>query len=219
LFLAVDGRKLPEMKPSQPPRLYCHPLSGHCHRVELYLSLLGLPYEREHVDVLAGAQKRPAFLSKNVFGEIPVLEDGDVTIADSAAILIYLAERYDEAGRYWPGTAVGRAAVQRWLSVAAGSLLAGPGTARQVRILGARHDYERAVGVAERLFGVLESELGQRDFLVGDAPTLADLALYAYVARAPEGDISLEPYPSIRAWLGRVEALPGFVAMPIAAKA
>jgi glutathione S-transferase len=219
LFLAVDRRKLPEMKPSQSLRLYCHPLSGHCHRVELYLSLLGLPYERAHVDVLAGAQKRPEFLSKNVFGEIPVLEDGDVTVADSAAILIYLAERYDEAGRYWPRTAVGRAAVQRWLSVAAGSLLAGPGLARLVRILGANHDYERAVRVAERLFGVLEGELGQREFLVGDAPTLADLALYAYVARAPEGDISLEPHPSIRAWLGRIEALPGFVAMPIAAKA
>jgi glutathione S-transferase len=215
----MKSSKLPDMKPSQPLRLYCHPVSGHCHRVELYLSLLGLPYEREHVDVLAGAQKRPELLSKNAFGEIPVLEDGDVTLADSSAILIYLAERYDEAGRYWPRTAVGRAAVQRWLSVAAGALLAGPGHARLVRILGAKHDYERAVGVAERLFGVLEGELGQRPFLVGDAPTLADLALYAYVARAPEGDISLEPYPSIRAWLGRVEALPGFVAMPLAAKA
>jgi glutathione S-transferase len=213
LLRTLNSCKLLRMKPSQPLRLFRHPVSGHCHRVELYLSLLGLPYELVHVDVLAAAQKRPEFLRKNVFGEIPVLEDGDVTLADSSAILIYLAERYDAAGRFWPRTPQGKAEVQRWLSVAAGSLLAGPATARLVRILGAKHDHERAVAVAQRLFGVLEGELGGRSFLVGASPTLADLALYAYVARAPEGDISLEPYPGIRGWLGRVEALPGFVPM------
>jgi glutathione S-transferase len=213
LFLNWNGRKLRRMKPSQPVRLFFHPISGHCHRVELYLSLLGLAYERVHVDLLQGAQKQPAFLSKNVFGEVPVIEDGDVTLADSNAILIYLAERYDAAGRFWPRTPQGKAAVQRWLSVAAGSLASGPGAARLVRILGAKHDYDRAVAIAARLFGVLEGELTQRGYLVGSSPTVADLALYAYVARAPEGDVSLEPYPHVRAWLSRIEALPGFVPM------
>ena len=207
------------MKPNQALRLFRHPVSGHCHRVELYLSLLGLPYELEHVDLMRGAQKQPAFLSKNVFGEVPVLQDGAVTLADSTAILLYLGERYDEAGRYWPRTPEAKAAVQRWLSVASGALVTGPASARLVRILGAKLDYERALTVTQRLFGVLESELAQREYLVGSSPTVADLAFYAYVARAPEGDISLEPYAALRAWLGRIEALPGFVPMTITAKA
>lgn len=199
-------------------RLYRHPISGHCHRVELYCSLLGLSYELVHVDLMSGAHKQPAFLAKNPFGEVPVLEDGAFTLADSTAILLYLAERYDVEGRFWPKTPEGKAQVQRWLSVASGALVAGPAAARKVRLVGAKLDYEGAVRIAERLFGVLERELTSRDFLVGSSPTLADVALYAYVARAPEGDITLEPYPAIRSWLSRVEALPRFVPMQVTRK-
>ncbi len=207
------------MKPSQAIRLYRHPVSGHSHRVELGLSLLGLPYELLHVDLLQGTQKQPEFLAKNVFGQVPVIEDGELTLADSNAILVYLGERYDEAGRFWPRSAPGKAAVQRWFSIAAGPLAAGPAAARLVRILGAKLDYERAVGIALPLFKILDAELTSRPFLVGAAPTFADVACYAYVARAPEGDISLEPYAGLRGWLGRIEALPGFVAMQVSAKA
>ncbi|MDF3066404.1 MAG: gst16 [Polyangiaceae bacterium] len=194
-------------------RVYRHPISGHCHRVELYLSLLGAPHELVHVDVVAGAHKQPDFLAKNAFGQVPVIEDGEVTLADSIAILTYLGDRYDEAGRYWPRDALHRARVQRWFSVAAGQLASGPGAARLVKLLGANLDYEAAVRTSQRLFQVMERELTEQSFLTGPAPTLADLALYAYTARAPEGDVSLEPYPSIRAWLGRIEALPRFVPM------
>jgi glutathione S-transferase len=204
------------MKPAKPIRVLRHPLSGHCHRVELLLSLLGLPAELVNVDLLAGAQKQPDFLSKNVFGQVPVLEDGEVTIADSNAILIYLSERYDTDGRYWPRTPVGRAAVVRWLSVAAGQLASGPAAARLVKVFGRALDHERALNVAEQLLGVLEGELKERDFIALPTPTIADVALYAYVARAPEGDVSLEQYPAVRAWLGRIEALPGFVPMATA---
>jgi glutathione S-transferase len=201
------------MKPTQAIRLHRHPISGHAHRVELYLSLLGLPYECVHVDLFKGAHKQPAFLAMNVFGQVPVIEDGELVIADSNAILVYLGERYDEQHRFWPATPEGKAAVQRWFSIAAGQLAAGPGAARRARLLGAKLDYEAAVGVTQQLFNTLEAELTARDYLVGSEPTLADVALYAYVARAPEGDISLEPYPALRAWLGRIEALPGFVPM------
>jgi len=201
------------MKPNQPIRLFRHPISGHCHRVELGLSLLGLPYELVHVDLMKGVHKQPEFLARNAFGQVPVIEDGDVTLADSCAILVYLGERYDEAGRFWPRTAQGKAAVQRWFSVAAGPLASGPAAARVVRLLGAKLDYERAVTVANQLFGTLETALSERDYLVGATPTFADVACYAYVARAPEGDISLEPYPALRAWLGRIEVLPGFMPM------
>ena len=218
-MLAVNGLTLPAMKPSQPIRLYRHPISGHAHRVELYLSLLGLPYVLEHVDLLRGAHKEPEYLAKNVFGQVPVIDDGELTLADSNAILVYLGERYDEAGKFWPRSAEGKAAVQRWFSIAAGQLAAGPGAARRARLLGAKLDYEAAVATAKQLFKTLEAELTTRDYLVGSTATLADVACYAYVARAPEGDISLESYPALRAWLGRIESLPGFVPMAVTAKA
>jgi glutathione S-transferase len=194
-------------------RLHRFPISGHSHRVELMLSLLGLRAELVNVDLPKGEHKQPQFLSKNSFGQVPVLEDGALTLSDSNAILVYLAERYDQAQRYWPRDAAGRAQVQRWLSVAAGQLAAGPGAARLVRIFKAPLDHALAVRKANDLFTVLEKELGSRPFLVGETPTLADVALYTYTAHAPEGDVSLDPYPAIRNWLTRIEALPGFVPM------
>src|SRR4051812_806353 len=111
-------------------RLYRFPLSGHSHRAELMLALLGLSAELVTVDLARKEHKQPAFLAKNRFGQVPVLEDGAFTIADSNAILIYLAERYDTAHRYWPRVPEARSEVQRWLSVAAGPLNAGPAAAR-----------------------------------------------------------------------------------------
>jgi glutathione S-transferase len=219
LLSLLKKRKVSGMKASKPIRLFRHPISGHCHRVELYLSLLGLPYELVHVDLLQGAHKKPEFLAMNAFGQVPVLEDGELTLADSNAILVYLGERYDEAGRYWPRTPHGKASVLRWLSVAAGPLANGPAAARLVRLLGAKLDYERATTVAHQLLGTLQSELSQRPFLVGDGPTLAELALYAYVARAPEGGIGLDVYPALGTWLSRIERLPGFVPMLQSAEA
>ncbi|HYP97145.1 MAG TPA: glutathione S-transferase [Polyangiaceae bacterium] len=194
-------------------RLHRFSLSGHSHRAELMLSLLGLPAELVNVDLRNGEHKRPPFLAKNSFGQVPVLEDGALTLSDSNAILVYLAERYDQPGRYWPTDPGRRAQVQRWLSVAAGQLSAGPAAARLVRVFNAPLDHTLAVRKAHDLFTVLEKELTERPFLVGETPTLADVALYTYTAHAPEGDVSLEAYPAIRKWLTRIEALPGFVPM------
>src|SRR5689334_7210285 len=101
---------------------------------------------------MSGAHKKPEFLAKNPFGQVPVLEDGEVTLADSTAILLYLAERYDEAGRFWPRTAEGKARVQRWLSIASGPLAFGPAAARRARLLGAKLDYQAAVRMTQQLF-------------------------------------------------------------------
>ena len=201
------------MKPTRPIRVHRHPISGHCHRVELYLTLLDLPFELVPVDLRAGAHKAPAFLALNAFGQIPVIEDGDFVLADSAAIMVYIGERYDTDGRFWPRTPEGKAGVQRWLSAAAGPLMFGLAAARRVRLLGAKLDYDGAVATGTRLLEVLEGELTPRPYLVGSTPTVADLSMYAYVARAPEGGVSLEPYPAVRAWLSRIEALPRFVPM------
>ena len=200
---------------SQPSLLRLHrfPLSGHSHRAELMLSLLGLRAELVTVDLAKGEQKQPSFLSKNCFGQVPVLEDGELTLSDSNAILIYLSERYDSAQRYWPAQPARRAQVQRWLSVAAGQLAAGPAAARLVRVFNAPLDHALALRKAHELFALLEAELSARSFLVGESATLADIALYTYAAHAPEGDVSLDAYPAIRSWLARIEALPGFIPM------
>jgi glutathione S-transferase len=197
-------------RPAAPIRHYRMALSGHCHRVELLLSLLGLPYENVDVDLAAREHKSPAFLARNRFGQVPVIEDGDVTLADSNAIMVYLEARY-APGRWMPRDPVGAARVQRWLSVAAGPLAFGPALARVITLFGRADDPQPAIARAQQLFSVMEEELAQRPFLAGAEATLADLANYAYVARAPEGNVSLQDYPALRAWLQRIEALPGFV--------
>jgi glutathione S-transferase len=200
--------------PARPIRFYRFALSGHSHRVELFLALLGLPVEPVDVDLVGRAQKKPDFLAKNPFGQVPVIEDGETTLADSNAILTYLATRYDGSGRWLPREPVALARVQEWLSLAAGELAFGPAEARVIKLFGAGYDYERAKTLASRLYAVMDPHLAARCFLVADHPTIADIAHYSYTAHAPEGGVSLEPYPHVRAWLGRIEALPNFVPMP-----
>lgn len=198
--------------PVTPIKLYRFPLSGNCHRVELFLSILGLPVELVNVDLTAGAQKKPEFLRLNIFGQVPVIQDGSVTLADSNAILVYLAGKYD-TGRWLPTDPVQAAEVQRWLTVAAGLVAYGPAAARLVKLFNAPLNLDEAKDRAYRLFTVMEQVLQQSPFLTGAQPTLADIANYSYIAHAAEGDLSLEAYPRIRAWLAQIEALPGFVAM------
>ena len=181
--------------------------------MRLFLSLLGLPFETVELDLPAREHKRPEFLRLNAFGQVPVIEDGDVTLADSNAILVYLNERYASDPAAWmPRDPVGAARVQRWFSVAAGPLAYGPAAARVMALFG-RADSGEAVTRSHALLAVMEIHLEQQPFLAAPSATLADIANYAYVAHAPEGSVSLEPYPHVRAWLARVEALPGFVPM------
>ncbi len=194
-------------------RFYRHPLSGHCHRVELFLSILGLEHEVVDVDLKAGAHKRPEFLQKNPFGKIPLLEDGSRVIWDSNAILVYLAKRYDSEHRWLPEDAPGAEEVQRYLSIAAGDVAFGPCAARLVNVFGAQLDHQGAINRAHALLKVLNSLLADREWLATGKPSIADLANYAYIAHAPEGGVSLEDYPHVRAWLQRIENLPGFVPM------
>ena len=192
--------------------LYRHPLSGHAHRAELFLSLIGQQAKLIDIDLAKGEHKKPEFLAKNMFGAVPVLDDGGTIIADSNAILVYLALKYAEESWY-PRDPDGAAAVQRWLSVAAGPIFNGPCSARLIKVFGYDLDLERTHKVAAAFFKTLEPYLGDRAWLVGDGPTIADVAGYSYIAAAPEGGIALDPYPNVRAWLERIKALPGFVAM------
>lgn len=194
-------------------KLYRHPLSGNAHRAEVLLSLLGLDAELVEVDLMAGAQRDPGFLRLNAFGQVPVLEDGDITVADSIAILVYLASKYDPQRKWLPTDVAEAAQVQRFLAVAAGPVANGPGAARLVTIFGAELDHKRARDTAHKLLLTLNEHLAGRDWLVGDHPTIADVANYAYIAHAPEGEVSLQDYPEVIHWLRRFEKLPGFVPM------
>lgn len=195
-------------------KLYFSPKSGHAHRARLFLSLLGVAFDLIEVDLGARQHKSADFLRMNPLGQVPVLEDDGVTIADSNAILVYLARKYGRADWY-PDDAVGAACVQRWLSVAAGQLVQGPASARSVTLFGAKIDAHAAIERALALLAVIEVALTHTGWLAADRPTIADIALYSYVARAPEGNVALDLYPRVRAWLERIEALPGFVPFAI----
>lgn len=201
----------------QPIKLYRHPLSGHAHRVELMLSLLGQPTELVFVDLMKGAHKTPEFLAINSFGQVPVIDDHGTILADSNAILVYLAAKYGN-GQWLPSDPVALAKVQRWLSVAAGQINSGPATARLVTVFGAGYDAEEAISKSHALLKVMERELGNSKFLAGEHPTVADVAAYTYVSHAPEGNVALTDYPNVRAWLSSIEALPNFVGMQRTAK-
>ncbi len=194
-------------------KLYRHALSGHSHRVELFLSILNLDSELVDVDLLAGAHKQPEFLAMNRFGQVPVLEDGDTIVSDSNAILVYLASKYDASQSWLPTESDVAAQVQRFLSVAAGPVASGPASARLVTVFGAGLDHQRAIETAHNVLATLDAHLDGRDWLVGARPTIADVANYAYIAHAPEGGVDLSAYAHVRAWLRRVENLPGFVPM------
>ena len=142
-----------------------------------------------------------------------MLEDGDVVIADSNAILVYLAQKYDRAGRWLPDDPTAAAEVQRFLSVAAGQVAYGPATARLINVFGAALDHARAQEIAHSVLAVLDEHLDNREWLASEHPTIADAANYTYIAHAPEGNVSLVEYANVRSWLERIQALPGFIPM------
>lgn len=193
-------------------RLYTFPLSGHAHRVQLFLSLLNLPVELIQVDLTKGAQKTPEFLTLNPLGQVPVLQDGEVTLSDSNAILVYLASKYGTPG-WLPQDPLGAAKLQRFLTISASELLRGPASARLIHVFKAALDINQALAISKRILPVLEGDLAGQAYFMGDTISLADISLYTYIAHAPEGGVSLEPYPNIRAWVQRIQALPGFVPM------
>lgn len=196
----------------QPIRIHSFPLSGHAHRVELFASLAGIAHEVVTVDLAAGAHKQPAFLALNPAGQVPVIEDGAHVISDSNAILVYLARKYAPA--WLPSDPLAEAEVQKFLTLAAGDIAFGPAAARLITVFNAPLDAEFCARIAARALTRLETHLDGRSYLAGDAPSIADAAVYSYVAHAPEGGISLAPYPRLQAYLARIEALPGFKPMP-----
>ena len=198
---------------ANPIRIHSFPLSGHSHRVELFASLAGIAHEIITVDLPNGAHKAPSFLALNPAGQVPVIEDGATIVTDSNAILVYLARKY--APSFLPSDPVLEAEVQKFLTLAAGELAFGPAAARLINIFNAPLDPDFCTGTAAKVLSKVEAHMEDRDYLVGSAPTIADVAIYSYTAHAPEGGISLKPYPNIRRLLRNIEALKGFKPMAV----
>ncbi|UEM01785.1 glutathione S-transferase [Skermanella rosea] len=191
-------------------KLYSHQLSGHAHRARLFLSLIGADVEIIDLDLAKGEHKSPGYLALDRFGQVPLLDDDGVIVADSNAIMVYAAKKH--GGTEWlPEDALGAAKVQRWLSVAAGQIAFGPAAARLITIFKAGFNPEEVIARAHGVLKLIDAELEGRDWIAAERPTIADVALYSYVARAPEGNVDLAPYANVNAWLRRIEALPGFV--------
>ncbi len=195
-------------------RLYDYLPSGNGYKVRLVLRHLGLPWELVELDIKRGESRTPAFLAKNPNGQIPLLEiPGQGFLAESHAIISYLAE----GSALLPADRLDRARMWQWLCFEQYMLEPNIGTARfwiaslrkTEAELGEKLEEKRRNGHAA--LAVLEHGLAGRDFLVGNRYSLADIALYAYTHVAPEGGFSLDPYPAIRAWCGRVAAQPGYV--------
>lgn len=203
-------------------KLYSYDESGNSYKVRLLCALLGVTYEKIDIDLMRDEQHQPAYLAVNPHGEVPTLEDGAVRLRDSAAILVYIAARHGE-GRWWPVDAAGQAEIVEWLAFAASWIQFGVFTARAIRAFGISgnglpHDYRedptpaRIRGV--RSLEILDAHLASRDWLACGRATIADIAVFPYVALAPMGDIALTPFPAVRGWIDRIRALPGFI--PIA---
>ncbi len=193
-------------------RLYDYAASGNCYKARLLLALLGRPYERVPVDLFAGDTLTDAYAALNPVRETPVLElDDNTVITQSPAILWFLAEDTP----LLPETALGRAQVVQWLAFEQERVMGGIGGAR-FRLITGRATAEEPL-IAGRLanareaLDVLAAHLAGRDWLVGESPTIADVAVFAYTSRA--GDIGLDPtdWPPVAAWLDRVRALPAFL--------
>ncbi len=194
-------------------KLYGHELSGNSYKVKLLLGLLGLKSEWIRVDLMKGEHKTPEFLALNPFGQVPVLVDGDVIFADAQGILVYLARQYGNE-QWLPLDPLANAQVIRWLSITAGEVRQGPESARLYYLFKATTiNIERATQKAEFILNQLNQHLSDRDWLEFGHPTIADVAVFPYIALAPDGKIALQPYPHVLAWIERIKKLPGFVGM------
>ncbi len=191
-------------------RLYDARLSGNGHKVRLLLGMLDLPYRRVMIDLPSKQQKLPDHMARNPRGQVPVLEDGTVTVWDSQAILAYLARAY--GGETWlPTTPTGLAEVMQWLAVSENEVLFGLARARAIMIFGREGDLEFAQTLGRQALDLLDGQLSSQNWLAADHPTIADIACYPYVATAPDGQISVDGHKNVVAWMQRVEAMPGYV--------
>lgn len=194
-------------------KLYGHEISGNSYKVRLFLELLGIDYKWIKVDLMKGEHKSPEYLALSPFGQVPLLIDDEIKLADAQAILVYLARQY--GGEQWlPLDTLPLAQVIRWLSTAAGEVRQGPENARLYHLFNATSiNIERAHQKSEYILTQLNQHLSTHTWLEFEHPTIADIAIFPYIALARDGKIALDAYPDVLAWIDRVKQLPGYISM------
>ncbi len=193
--------------------LYNIEVSGNCHKIRLLLSFLNLNYDTYNLDISASEQHSDDYLKLNPFAQAPVLVDGDNTIRDSQAILVYLAKTYG-TDNWWSEDAAELAHIFEWLSTAANEITYGPARIRAHYKFSRAIEMELATIITNKILTIVNQHLEQKQWLVNEKPTLADIAIYPYLALAHEGQIDLTPYPHIIIWMRRFESLPNYIGMP-----
>ena len=191
--------------------LYEHPASGNCLKARVMLDQVEAHYERVVVDLFAGETRTPEHFARNPDGRVPVLElDSGEFLPESNAILLYLAK----GTQYLPSDPVARARVYAWMMFEQNQVEANLGVARFLAMSGRAESVPEVFADRQRrardAMATLERALDGREFLVGDAYTVADLSLYGYVHAADDAGVALADYPAVAAWVQRVAALPGF---------
>ncbi|WP_213881137.1 glutathione S-transferase [Pseudomonas sp. dw_358] len=194
-------------------KLYNVDPSGNCYKVRLFASLAHIELDIVAVDLAGGEHLRAPLIDMNPLGLLPILEDNGYVLRDSQAILVYLAGACGGLA-WWPGNPHGQGEIMQWLSFAGNEVQHSVATARLVQQFGYDLDKAQALAKAPRVLGVLERHLAERDWLAIGRPSIADCAVYPYVALAPEGGVDLTPYPHIAKWMARIESLPGYLAKP-----
>ena len=183
-------------------------------KVRQLLHHLQLPHRTEFIGIFEGEGRREAFLRINPTGTVPAIKlDDGRTLAESNAILCYLAD----GTPYLPGDAFGRAKVWQWLSFEQERIESQLGALRHWTLTGKLARRAEPLVAAKRASAtraleILDAELARRDFVAGDAYTIADIALFAYASRADEAEgLSLQPFAHVRQWIERVRAQPRFL--------
>lgn len=197
--------------------LYQQQDSGNCYKARLILAHMAVPFRIVDINSLDGATRKPDFLALNPCGKVPlaVFDDGR-KLAESNALLLYFAR----GGKFLPDDAWAQAQIHSWLFFEQYSHEPAIAVRRSLLFYPARRGLASERRLAQLLaqgnaaLAVMEQRLGEADWLATDAPTVADLSLYAYTHIAPDGGFELRDFPAVSAWLARVAALPGHVDMP-----
>ena len=195
-------------------KLYMTEMSGNSFKVRVLAAMLGVSYETIRIDWEGREHKSPTFLELNPRGQVPVMEIEGKVLWDSTAHLVYIARKY--GGEDWlPTDPLEMAEVMQWLAFAQDEVQFGLQWARGVAVYGRRPESQEGYLQDGRLaLEILQRQLSRSgDWLALGRATLADIACYPYVKRAPEGGLALEPYNLVEAWLARCEALPGWTQM------
>ena len=191
---------------------YDSPVSANTYKVRLLLAQLGRPHQVVRLDLVRGEVRTPDFRRRNPFGRVPFIEDDGFGLGESNAILLYLAR----GTPLLPADPRGQAQVQQWMFFEQNqseSAIGLPRIWKKLSMAVPQAVFEHYAPRAVSALKVLERHLSGRKWLVGEAYSVADIALFAYTHLAPEAGHDLKQYPSVSAWLQRVRDQPGWFAM------